>query len=773
MESEEREKSIVPADSKPLKRYEENIEIVSTSTIGEGIDPYTYLQIIWKHKTMGLIFFAVVVGTALAVSLLTKPMYLAQSTVEIALERPKVVAFEEVLEVNTSDPEFFNTQRDLIQSRSMAEAVLSRFNLWDHPEFYTWQPLLNPVSIMLSYAKRVVRTIKKSIELVFAKPGDDGSNSVIGETDWEKIERDGVISVFLSRVKVKPSQDSRIITIGFEAYSPTFAAKMADAIADTFVEWSLDRKLEATRNAREFLQRQIKEVKSALEKSEAALHQFSVDNDIVSLDKDMNLVYSQLETLNSSLAQATAEKTAKESLYKSVESANPNTILEVTSDPLIQDLKNEYNKLLVEYSNLSALFKPEYPPLKQLQAKIDEVRARLNEETKRRVAAIKADYQTALKKEEGLKKRLEEQEKLAMALNEKTIQYRILEREVQSNKSIYESLLQRFKETDVTGGIQSSGIQVLDRAPIPTVPFKPNTTRNLMLAAIVGLIGAVGIAFLREFLDRTIKTPEEITERMRLPVLGAILRMPENKRYKRLTAPTEKLYLADPRSPFSEAIRTIRASIMLSSDDHSLRSILITSCWPNEGKTTVATNLALSLAYGSNRVLLIEADLRHPGVGKIFGIDESRPGLSNYLMFNSELDEVIHSTDIPQLFVLPVGSIIPSNPSELLQSEEMKQLLDRLRDDFDYLVIDSSPAIGLADSLMLSTITDATVLVASAGITMQRDISHVVRQLSNVKARFLGVVINRLDSARDAYYYRYDYYYKDRAQDKKIEIRKK
>lgn len=755
MDREERGKSIVPADKRPIKKYE-NIEIVSTyPSDRDEIDPYDYLQVIWRHRKIGFAFLIVVVITALFISILTKPMYEAKSTVEVSLKKPQVVAFDDVLEVDTKDEAFFTTQRDLIKSRAMAEAVISKYDLWNHPDFAVAQQNLNPVSILFSYLKKLIRTIEKPIRGLVETEYSKGKP---GEEDREKMMRDDIINTFLERIEVLPSIDSRLITISFTAYSPKFAAKMADAIADTFVEWSLERGLQANRDAREFLGKQIEEVKGDLLNAEKSLHQFEVQNDIVGLDKDMNLIYRQLETLNTELANTASEKTTKESLYKSIESGNPNEILEVINDPLIQNLKGEYSKLLVEYSNLSSVFKPEYPPLKRLQAQINGVRARLNEETKDRVAALRADYQTVAQKEKLLQERVDEQEERALALNEKTIQYRNLEREVLTSKSIYESLLQRFKETDVSGGLKSSSIQVVDHAAIPKAPFTPNTPRNIILAVLVGLIGAVGIAFMREFFDRTIKTPEEIREKMQLPVLGGVLKLSESKYYSKLDTPIEKLYLSDPRSAFSEAIRTLRASIMLSSQEYPLRSILITSCWPGEGKTTIAINLALSLAYDQKRVLLVESDLRHPGIGKFFGIDRSKLGLSNYLMFNSELTETIHSTYVPQLFVLPCGSIIPSTPSELLQSEAMRQLLERLSGEFDYVVIDSSPAIGLADSLMLSTVADGTVLVSSVGITMQKDIAHVVRRLSDINARFLGVVINRLELGREAYFY--DRYYK-------------
>lgn len=772
MESDEKEKNIVPVDgrSRSLKKYEEHIEIVSTPATGEvEIDPYTYLRVIWKHRKVSLIFLLAVIGAALCVSIFTKPMYRATSTLEVALERPNIVSFKEVLQDNTGDSEFFNTQQQLINSRSMAEAVLSKYNLWDDPDFEVSAIEFNPIPLLLSYVNKAV----DSLRLVFTRPQEEENDTDEGEqkAQREKIRRDWKIDEFLSRVDLTSNPDSRIITITFRAYSPTFAANMADAIANTFVSWSLDRKLEATRNARDFLHRQLAEVKRDLEKSELALHKYSAENNIVSLDTNQNLILSQLTELDKSLAQVTAEKTAKESLYKSVESGNPNEIIEVINDPIIQGLKANYNSLLVDYSNLSASFKPDYPPVKQLQAKIDEIRNRLNEETKRRTAAIKADYETSARKEGLLKERTEEQEKLALALNEKTIQYRALEREVQSDKSIYESLLQRSKETEVTGGMTAGSNQVVDSAAIPLRPFRPNIPLNLLLAILVGLIGGAGIPFVLEFFDRTVRTPEEIREQMRLPVLGAVVMLPADKGYKKLRTPIEKLYMLEPRSPFSEAIRTLRASIIISAQDQSLRSILVTSCWPGEGKSTIASNLAISLAYGTNRVVLVEADLRHPTLSKTFHINGSRLGLTNYLMFGNGIGEFVHSTDIPQLFVLPSGSINPSSPSELLHSEEMKELLSKLRSEFDYVIIDSSPSIGLADSLMLSTIVDTTILIAGAGMTMRRDISHVVKQLSNVGAHFLGVVINRLEMGQDSYYYSYGgYYNKDRTQDERIEI---
>ena len=767
MEQNEKGKDIVAYGNRAPKQYVENIEILRSTNDEEQIDPHTYLHIIWKHKKIGFILILLVLSSALIVSLLTKPMYLARSTVEIALQKPQIVGFQDVMEITTRDPEFFNTQRDLIASRAMAEAVLSKYDLWDHPDFYISEPNLNPLSIVMSYVMRAVNTVAGPIKERLHKDvtkQNTGKNNFVGKTDREKVKKDRVINKFLSRVTVTPSKDSRILTIDFEAYSSEFAAKMADAMADTYIEWSHDRVVQATRDASKFLQEQLDDVEGDLALSEKAFHQYMKENNIVALDQNMNQIYGTLQSLNNSLAQTTADTVVKESIYKSVASGNYDSFFEVVNDPLIQKLKGEYNDLMVQYSDLSSFYKSEYPPLKKLQAKIEGVRGRLNEEIKSKVEAIETDYKTAAHKEELLTTRVEKQEKLAMALNDKTIQYKNLQREVQSNQSIYESLLQRLKETDVTEGIKSSGIQVVDHASVPLLPFKPNIPRNLMLAFVVGLIGAVGIAFLREFFDRTIKTPDEIRERMRLPVLGTIFKLKNHKPANKLEVPSEMLYLAEPISPFSESIRSIRTSILLSSPDNHLRSLLITSSWPGEGKTTLATNLAISFANGGKQVLLIDGDFRHPSLGRKFGIKNGTCGIGNYLLSKCELIDAVHPTDIPKLSILPGGSERPRDVSELLHSNQLKRLLQYSSEKFDYIVLDSSPTLGFSDSLMLATVVDGTVVVASTGITMQKDISTIVKRLYDIDARFLGVVINRVEEGRDAYYDHYNHYYKSKKQ---------
>jgi capsular exopolysaccharide synthesis family protein len=454
----------------------------------------------------------------------------------------------------------------------------------------------------------------------------------------------------------------------------------------------------------------------------------------------------------------------KESIYESVASGNYDSFFEVVSDPLVEKLKGEYNDLMIQYSDLSSFYKSEYPPLKKLQARIEGVRQRLNSEIKTKVKAIETNYKTAAHKEKLLKTRVDEQEKLAMALNQKTVQYKKLEREVKTNQSIYDSLLQRLKETDVTEGIKSNGIQVVDHASIPLLPFKPNIPRNLILAFVVGLIGAVGIAFLREFFDRTIKTPDEIREKMRLPVLGTIYKLKNSNSSNTLGVNSELLYLAEPISPFSESIRSIRTSVLLSSPNNHLRSLLITSSWPGEGKTTLACNLAISFASGGKDVLLIDGDFRHPSLGRKFGIKNGKCGIGNYLLSKCELNDAVHPTDIPNLAILPGGSERPCDVSELVHSHRLEGLMEYLSEKFEYIIFDSSPSLGFSDSLMLAKVVDGTIIVASTGLTMQKDLTNIVKRLYDIDARFLGFVINRVEEGRDSYYDHYNHYYKNLTQ---------
>ena len=501
----------------------------------------------------------------------------------------------------------------------------------------------------------------------------DTEISGFDEAIAEASEEDALINAFTSKLQITPIGNSRLVDISFISHDRKLAADAVNALSDTFIDWLLNRKLDSTKQGRDFLKKQIEQSQSNLEQSEEKLNEYAKSNDIVSLDEKMNITYHTFSELNDALAKAETARLEKESLYKHVSDGNIDALPMVLNDPYIQNLKAEHARAKSEYSQLSATFKPGYPKLKELGARVAELQRKIEEAQNSLASSVKSDYDASLKKEETLRESYQKQKTLASALNDKSIQYNILKRGVDSNETIYNSLLQRLKETEVSSAITASNIQVVDYAQIPIIPFKPNVTLNLLIACILGLGGGVFLAFFLEYFDNTVKTSEEVRDKLKLPVLGGVFE--STSQTGSLDSPVEKLFLLDPRSHIAESFRTIRTSLLLSTPGKPPRSILITSCFPAEGKTTVSINLASSFAQAGSKVLLLEADLRRPRIGTILGNNGN--GLSSYLTGNSNLSEVISQGEIPNLYVLPVGPI-PVNPAELLGSNRMRELIQTL-----------------------------------------------------------------------------------------------
>jgi capsular exopolysaccharide synthesis family protein len=402
--------------------------------------------------------------------------------------------------------------------------------------------------------------------------------------------------------------------------------------------------------------------------------------------------------------------------------------------------------------------------LKELGARVAELERKIEEAKSSLASSVKSDYDASLRKEETLRESYQKQKTLASALNDKSIQYNILKRGVESNETIYDSLLQRLKETEVSSAITASNIQVVDYAQIPIIPFKPNVTLNLLIACILGMGGGVFLAFFLEYFDNTVKSSEEVRDKLKLPVLGGVFE--STSQTGSLDSPVEKLFLLDPRSHIAESFRTIRTSLLLSTPGKPPRSILITSCFPAEGKTTVAINLASSFAQAGSKVLLLEADLRRPRIGTILGNNGN--GLSSYLTGNSDLSAVISQGEIPNLYVLPVGQI-PVNPAELLGSNRMRELIQTLTGDYDYIIVDGPPALGFVDSNIISSIVDGVAVVVRAGKTPKNSIRELIDRLWSLKANFLGVIVNGIELNQNSYYYKsYNYYYGEDEEKKKL-----
>jgi capsular exopolysaccharide synthesis family protein len=424
-------------------------------------------------------------------------------------------------------------------------------------------------------------------------------------------------------------------------------------------------------------------------------------------------------------------------------------------------LKTQYSTLEAEYKDLSVTFKPGYPKLQQLQAKMDEISVRINKEKQQIINSIKNTYETALKTEQYLQTNAEVQKTKALELGEKSTQYKILEREVETNKSIYQSLLQRSKEIEATLGAAVTNIQIIDRAAVPLFPFKPQVAKNLLLALVLGLILGIGTAFTVEAFDNTIKNPDELVDRFHIPVLGLI---PFDKESVDNRSKMAMKFFNDPRSPVAEAFRTTMTSVRLSVADNPPKTILVTSILPGAGKSSLSMNAAFSYLAEEEKCLIVDVDLRKPSLHKIFETSRKKTGLSSVLSGMAQLSEVITKTEFPGLDFIASGPL-PPNPAELLSSKRMRQLLTIVSKRYDRIILDGPPYQGFAEILVLSHMVDGVILIAVEGETPREGVKHFRKSVVNVGGRILGAIINKsgrkkgFSSFGSYKYYAYNYKY--------------
>ncbi len=706
--------------------------------LDESVDLRDYVEIILRRKWLVATVLLVVFITTLIVSLAMTPIFKAEARLEVSPQDVKVTKFEDIVANKLQTREFIQTQVKLLQSQSLAQRVIDRLQLESHPAF-------NPKSDGQDEGFKAWK--QKIREWLSFKKNED-------ETLERLRTQKTVLALFNENLSVQPERDTTIIKIAFTSKDPEVARDAANALVQEFVSWQMDKKLDAATSAKQQLEKQLEAARIQLEKSEEAMNSFAQKSGIVSLDSRLNLVYRQLEEVNSALAAAESERIAAESVYRQAVTAGPDSLPAVIDNKVIQELRKNYIEYQGQYEELKAVYKDEYPQVKILRAKMTEIQQKIEAEQRRIVQSLEHSYLTALKKEQALRAAAEEKKAQAMELNEKATQYKILAREVETNKQIFQSLLERSKEIDANVGAEISNIQVVDYALLPLEPYKPKVRLNLLLALAVGLMLGVGSAFMLEYFDNTVKRIDEISDRFNIPVLGVI---PEAD--LREAAQLDLLVREQPRSSFSESVRTAKVSIQLSnSGDRPLKSIVITSTTAGEGKSTLATNLALAFV-SEERVLIMDADLRRPRLHKLFSQNGKDKGLSQFLTGMCDAKDIIQKTDIPNLFFIPSGPI-PPNPAELLASSRMRKLLEKLNGYFDRIIIDAPPFAGFADVLVLGNHADGVILLSTLGVTHREALRIFRKSLLNVRANLLGTIVNRLDVWHHyGYYYKYYKYY--------------
>lgn len=721
-----------------------------------------YWRIVVKHRWVVLSFLSIILTATLFASLLMRPVYKATATIQIDEDLPNILKYQDVQQPERpAQANFYPTQYKILQSRSLAKNVIDKLDLSAVPEIsgaVEQRGLLSGLDHMFT-AIAGTRQIPEEANV---------EDTDIASPQEQAVSK--LITRFLDKLDIQPERNSKLVKVSFSSFDPRLAAEVANSVVASYIESTMQRRYDAGSEAREFLQKQLINMQAALERSDQALQDFARKKNMADLEERIRLASNKLKELNDKLTEVQVEKVNAAVMRQQILKGKADTLDAMVNNELISSLQKEYVAAAAEYAKLSGQFKSEYPEVVQLREQMGQLETQINKEKKHITESIVAKYSRLSEQDDALRNAVMAQEEQIMALNQEAVQYNILKREVQTNKELYDGLLQRMKEVGVSSGIRENNISVIDKAEVPVRPNKPNKELNMLLALFLGLSGGIGLAFLLEYLDNTVRRPEDIESLLRLPTLGMIpLHRSKGSKKRTIVLGDEEISFYSvnkPKSAISEAFRSVRTSLMFSSPAGMPKVLLVTSSVPSEGKTAASINLATVLAQIGGRVLVIDADLRKPRLHKVFSTP-SVPGLTQLIARKEgSIASSMRGTEISGVFLLPSGTV-PPNPAELLGAESMHKVIEECRTLFDYVIIDSAPVLGLADALLLSRLVDGVVLMVAAGSTSKDNVKYSVKRLRQVRAPLLGVIINAVDMESPDYYaynsghYYYHYYGED------------
>jgi capsular exopolysaccharide synthesis family protein len=737
------------------------------------IDIRHYLRVVHKRKWTIVATFVIIV-LSVAINTFTEvPMYQANARMIIEKSNPNIVSIQEVMAIDTWDPDYKETQYKIIESRSVARRVIKKLNLAESEEFYP-KPATGLVAGLKSSIRSMISSLKKAIKGLIRTEKKIAQKTGLAPDEEDRLPDAGLVSSFVSRISVSPVRDSRLVDIGFTARDPQVAVRAVNGLAQAYIDHNLDLRLGAIQDAMAWMNERIEEERTKVENAERKLQEYREREGIVTeFSGEVETVTAQkLAQLNSQVVQAESARVEAETRYKQALQLKDNPLIldsipEVLKNQLIQNIKKTEVELYKRISELSGKYGKEHPKMKAAFSELESLQRRKGTEVIRIIDSLRNEYEVAQARESSLKTALERQKQESLELNKKAIEYGVLKRETEGARELYDLLIKRFKETSVTEDIDTSNLRIIDKAEF-AYQVSPNTRRDLRLAMVIGLMLGLGLAFLFEYLDNTIKTPEEVEQYFPIPLLGVILAHTVGGR--RAEDPDKKeelISLEDPRSAVSESYRSIRTRILFSTADSQPKSILMVSAMESEGKTISSANLAVIMARTGSRVLLLDCDMRKPRLNTLFGIEREK-GVSNVLVGDCDIGTAVRQTAIPNLHVMPCGHI-PPNPSELLGSRAMQQMLNTLGKDYDRIVIDSSPISAVTDAVVLSKVVDGVVMIVQANKTEREMARRAIEQLAAVNAQMLGIILNRFDTNINKYYYRYSYFHRYYAEDDSTE----
>lgn len=691
----------------------------------DDIDLKAYWRALVSRRWVVLGTTGLGVLVALILTLLATPIFRADTRLQINRDTVNVVqvrGFQPVESLN--DQTFYQTQYDLLKSHSLARRVVVAMDLQHDAAF---QRLLRP------------SPLGRLLGLLHGSSGRKGSES-------DKLRADA--DALLSMVSVQPVLNSKLVDVAVDTPDPQLSARIANAYAEQYIRSNLDRRMAASGYAKQYLEQRLQQLKLRLEDSDKLLVAFAQKHDIVNISDKQSLVGQQLEQLNAALAQAEQDRYKAEARWRQIRSAPADQVAQLLGDPVIQKLQQSYAADQARYQDQLRIYKPAFPAMLQLRAKLDEMQKQIAGRSAVLRGAVHGTYQAARARETLLRQRVGNLRQQVLDLEQRSIRYNILKREVDTNRQLYEAILQRYKEIGVAGGVGINNISVVDRAEPPLGRYRPRAKLNLAIGMLLGLFAGIAAALLLDHLDDTVHVATDAEQKLGLPVLGIV---------PLVRTGTPEAAMRDPRSGLAESYRSARTALQFATSDGVPRTLLVTSTRPGEGKSTSVLALAQSFAQMGRHVLLVDADLRNPAQHNLGTLDNSR-GLSNVLAGALAWREAVIAGEAGAHDLIACGPL-PPNPAELLAGPRLATLLEEARRDYDLVILDSPPVLGLADALVLGHLADGMLLVIEAGGPRVDHVRDALKRLRASRTRVIGALLTKLDARHAAYGYGYAYEY--------------
>ena len=670
-------------------------------------------------------------AAALIATLLDTPRYTATSTVQINDSGDRVIGENDDQTAQASNlydvDRFLKTQTDILRSRGLAQRVAQKLKLQNNPAFY---------------------------EAMEASPPPPGTSS--------ERTRNLVLNLLQANLRIVLPRDSRIVSISFESADPAMAALIANTFGSEFIQSNLQRKFDSSSYAREFVANQMAEAKQRVEQAERNLNDYSRSTGLIrtgdaagdsntSAGDGGSVTAASLLQINQAANQASADRVVAEGRWRAINAVPLLTSREVLSNSTVTTLMTERAKAQAELEQELSRHLEDYPTVREKRAELSKLNSELQSVATGVRSSVRAEYLAAQSTEQALLARLETLKTQTLREQDTNVQFGLLKREADTNRTLYDGLLKRYNELNATAGISSSNVSIIDTAERPTAPTSPNLIKNLLIAMIAGIGLAALTLFVKDQLDDAIRVPEDVEAKLRLPLLGVV---------PKATGRDPDSELGDPKSPVSEAYNSLRAALLYSTSAGLPQVMLVTSAQSAEGKTTTSFATAASLARMGRKVALIDADLRRPSIHRRFGLSNER-GLTDLLTSSDSIESVILATPQENLFVIPSGPIPPS-PTELISSPRMEQVVQQLAHDYDVVVIDSPPILGLADAPALSALADGVIFVVESDSGRRGSLKTALRRLRAMRPILLGAVLTKFDPTRSgnrySEYYGYQYY---------------